>query len=528
MISLIMLLTVGQINILKDGVPVDRATKQLDLRGSSVSCVPASSSVRCTFGLTGDAGTGGAPVDATYITQTSNATLTNEQALSSLSTGLMSVTTGTGVVSNYAGATCSAGQYASAVSAAGALTCGQVAYSQVSGTPTIPTDISGAGYWTKTSEASLSNEVAMGSLNGGLIINTALTGIPTIFAGSTCSAGLYATSLGALGGLSCAQVSYGQLSGTPTIPADISGASYWTRVSEAGLSNETAMGSLGTGLVLNATTTGVPTIYAGATCSAGQYTTATSASGALTCAQVAFSQLSGTASLAQGGTTETSATEDAVLVGLNTDGGVGDWEKKTLPSCSNATTSKLLYDNSTNTFSCGVDQDTGGTSLATWSARTTEVHTIGSTTATEVTALQIRIDGAGTYDVRYVLRTRSSSTTNGYKYGVNVTTNLSSLNCVAVHATSGTTAANGLGDGTAAVLTGSLYEVLGATNAASTTAANMGPNTGVTGTTDTVRVIITCSVVTSGAGDLELWMGSEAAVNVTNEPNSYVIVQKIP
>lgn len=40
-----------------------------------------------------------APADATYITQTANGTLTNEQALSSLTTGLVKVTTGTGVLS---------------------------------------------------------------------------------------------------------------------------------------------------------------------------------------------------------------------------------------------------------------------------------------------------------------------------------------------------------------------------------------------------------------------------------------------
>jgi hypothetical protein len=45
---------------------------------------------------------GAAPSDATYITQTPNATLTNEQALSTLSTGLMNVTTTTGVVTSIA------------------------------------------------------------------------------------------------------------------------------------------------------------------------------------------------------------------------------------------------------------------------------------------------------------------------------------------------------------------------------------------------------------------------------------------
>lgn len=42
---------------------------------------------------------GGAPTDATYITQTPNGSLSAEQALSSLSTGLMKVTTTTGVIS---------------------------------------------------------------------------------------------------------------------------------------------------------------------------------------------------------------------------------------------------------------------------------------------------------------------------------------------------------------------------------------------------------------------------------------------
>ena len=44
-------------------------------------------------------GIGGAPVGATYITQTTNATLTNEQALAALATGIVKNTTTTGVLS---------------------------------------------------------------------------------------------------------------------------------------------------------------------------------------------------------------------------------------------------------------------------------------------------------------------------------------------------------------------------------------------------------------------------------------------
>lgn len=48
--------------------------------------------------ITGGGG-GGAPTNATYITQTSNGTLTNEQALASLATGILKNTTTTGVLS---------------------------------------------------------------------------------------------------------------------------------------------------------------------------------------------------------------------------------------------------------------------------------------------------------------------------------------------------------------------------------------------------------------------------------------------
>jgi hypothetical protein len=73
--------------------------------------------------LTASGGGGGAPTNATYITQAPDATLSNEQALSANATGIMISTNGTGVVTTYAGATCGAGSYVSATSASGALTC---------------------------------------------------------------------------------------------------------------------------------------------------------------------------------------------------------------------------------------------------------------------------------------------------------------------------------------------------------------------------------------------------------------------
>lgn len=82
-------------------------------------------------GPTGATGTGTAPVDATYITQTPNATLTQEQALSALTTGLMKSTTGTGVVSIVTLGI--AANNVSPVDAGGALVAGQSVFAVAGG-----------------------------------------------------------------------------------------------------------------------------------------------------------------------------------------------------------------------------------------------------------------------------------------------------------------------------------------------------------------------------------------------------------
>lgn len=68
---------------------------------ASLAC-PNGQIIKRTAGVWGcadDEDAGGAPTDATYITQTANGTLTAEQALSALATGILKSTTGTGVIS---------------------------------------------------------------------------------------------------------------------------------------------------------------------------------------------------------------------------------------------------------------------------------------------------------------------------------------------------------------------------------------------------------------------------------------------
>lgn len=76
-----------------------------------------------------------------------------------------------------------------------------------------------------------------------------------------------------------------------------------------------------------------------------------------TCRATGWKEMhSDVASVAQGGTGSAPAGSDQVLVSTSTS--AATW--RTLPNCSNATTSKLLYDSSTDTFSCGTDQTGGG------------------------------------------------------------------------------------------------------------------------------------------------------------------------
>lgn len=92
-----------------------------------------------------------------------------------------------------------------------------------------------------------------------------------------------------------------------------------------------------------------------------------------------------TIAVADGGTNLTTATDDNVMVGNGT-----TWQTKALPSCSNASTSKLLYDNSTNAFSCGTDQGSGaGTTFD-------AIATGTNTTATMVVSTGAGLTPSGT------------------------------------------------------------------------------------------------------------------------------------
>lgn len=73
------------------------ARQTITFLGSAITCVDNAGNLATECTVSGGAG---APSDATYITQTANGSLSAEQALSSLSTGIMRVATTTGVITS--------------------------------------------------------------------------------------------------------------------------------------------------------------------------------------------------------------------------------------------------------------------------------------------------------------------------------------------------------------------------------------------------------------------------------------------
>lgn len=137
---------------------------------------------------TGGGGGGGAPVDATYITRTADATLTAETALSALATGILKSTTGTGALS-IAGASdlpaagAGAGTYGAGGNVVESVTLD--AQGRVTGTTTVAAGGGGgapvgAKYIVQTADATLTAEQALGALATGILKSTTTTGVLSI------------------------------------------------------------------------------------------------------------------------------------------------------------------------------------------------------------------------------------------------------------------------------------------------------------------------------------------------------------
>jgi len=340
-------LTTGLVlNTVTAGVGVPSAYGGTSCTNQFPRSLNASGAATCATVVLADT-SGVAPSDATYITQTANTTLTAEQALSSLDTGIMRVATTTGVITSL---TDSAGirtnisdetgtgvlmfNNAPAVVGVvnfqdnvrqifdpGTVNAGINVGSQA-GNPasTINADLwynstterlmakvdnvnviigysvsnapSNAGYWVDTAHGDLSAERDLGALTTGLVLNTvtAGVGVPSAYAGTSCT-NQFPRSLNASGAATCATVVLADTSGVAP-----SAAQYWVATADTTLSAERDLGALTTGLVLNTVTAGVgvPSAYGGTSCT-NQFPRSLNASGTATCATVVLADTSGIA-----------------------------------------------------------------------------------------------------------------------------------------------------------------------------------------------------------------------------------------
>ena len=187
----------------------------------------------------------GAPVDATYITQTANSTLTNEQALSTLSTGIVKVTNGTGVLS-----TAAAGDFPTL----NQTTTGSAGSLKMTGTTGLMT-VTGVGAGT-TREKTIrdANDTFLelggsytptGTWNWG----TATVTWPTFNQNTTGSSAKWTTARNLAGN---------SVDGSANVA--FSNKFIVQGTADAGLSAAQFMGALATGIVKNTTTTGVLSI----------------------------------------------------------------------------------------------------------------------------------------------------------------------------------------------------------------------------------------------------------------------------
>jgi hypothetical protein len=135
---------------------------------------------------------GGNPIDASYITRVSEAALTNETILGSLATAILLNTTGTGVLSAYAGTTCT-NQFVRSLSAVGVATCASVAFgTDVSGTVLVPRGGTGLVSGTGGGVLAFTDPTTIVS-SAALVDNVLMVGGGTTAAPNTIAAGLGTT-----------------------------------------------------------------------------------------------------------------------------------------------------------------------------------------------------------------------------------------------------------------------------------------------------------------------------------------------
>lgn len=174
-----------------------------------------------------------------------------------------------------------------------------------------------------------------------------------------CSTGQYATAIDAGGNLTCAQVAYSQVSGAPSLAA----------VATSGSASDLGSGTVAADRGGAGDVSGILKANGSGVVSAAAAGTDYLAPGAIgTTVQGWDADLDAIAGLDKA--------DDHVMVANG-----ATWQLKALPSCSNGTTDKLLYNATTNEFSCGSDQSAeGGSGITSLNSQTGAAQTFANDT----------------------------------------------------------------------------------------------------------------------------------------------------
>jgi hypothetical protein len=256
-----------------------------------------------------------APVTAQYWVGAVDATLTNEKNLGALTTGLVINTAGT--PSAYAGTSCT-NQFPRSLNGSGQATCATVQN----------TDLANSSFTLNGNSVSLGGTASVGTLTsvattapitGGTITGSGTIGI-TDFVASGAS---HARGAVPDPGVTSGTTKYLREDATWAVPPGAAGApvgaSYWTATTEPGLTSETNLGALTTGLLLNtvATGTATPSAYAGTSCT-NQFPRSLNASGSATCNSVANADLANSTVGISGTANQITSSTSSVALGGST------------------------------------------------------------------------------------------------------------------------------------------------------------------------------------------------------------------
>lgn len=310
-----------------------------------------------------------APANATYITQTANGTLTAEQALGSLGTGLVKNTTTTGILSIYAGATCT-NQFIRSLDSSAAATCASINNADI-GT-------SAAIALTKLSATLSGNTTNLvtytGAMTASRCLHTDASGNATI-SSADCSTGGTGDVVGPSSAVDSNLVAFDTTTGKLIKDSGIATSAI------IAFPGSTAQGDL---LYLSAANT-LARLAKSASSTRALCNTGTSNNPAW-CQIDLTTGITNVLPFANGGTGLSSASDDQLMISSGS-----AWVAKTIPDCVDSGGNHLNYTQSSNTLSCGTSGGGGGGTTITVATITSDVVLTTPTTYTDVTGLSFSL-----------------------------------------------------------------------------------------------------------------------------------------